>query len=428
MRHIGSEWRLLGTATRTRGAAIRLGLANRRQEPLDVVATLAELIREQFHRGRRRGLAIGSDVVHQLIESFAHQFRPEAIDHGRGEPLAVGQPPGKLLASPGVGRSQGQAVSGEEKSRLHFRAGRGGVLEVGHEMLALGAIAVILGPSAGIVAADHHEGAFRDFTHRLHSDAGEEGSQFVELLAPPTVVGMIVALGTLNLNAEKNPRHLGGRLLGAPILCHDDRSVAAFEHVAARGNELAGDPIPGDIFVELLREIGFHRERGDLRSIVQGSIKHHVSPIAGPILTVRGIVEQLTDHPLAFVGRLVEHESDRLLGSRDVADQIEPHSPQEDFVARGGSQIGVFAEDLRSQHFVDAPGNCRGRWLSQRWRANATPDHRNERFSPHSPWFLARVDASAFTDHHTTSAPQEFNPGCGAGFRGQAESRIASIY
>ena len=39
--------------------------------------------------------------------------------------------------------------------------------------------------------------------------AAEIGGEFVELLALPDVARMVVALGTLNLNAQEDPRRLG---------------------------------------------------------------------------------------------------------------------------------------------------------------------------------------------------------------------------
>ena len=108
-------------------------------------------------------------------------------------------------------------------------------------------------PAAKIrpVVRHHFETAFDGRLNRPHGDPRKERRELVELLALPTVGLVIVALGTLNLDAEEDPRHLGRRFFGAALLGQLDRRCAVFADVARRCDELRRDLVPRLVLVEL---------------------------------------------------------------------------------------------------------------------------------------------------------------------------------
>ena len=191
----------------------------------------------------------------------------------------------------------------------------------------------------------------------------------MELLALPAVVGMVVALGALNLNAEKDPRHLGGGLFGAAILGHDDRGMAILAHIAAGGDKVAGNLVPAGILVELIRQVGDHRVSSDAGAIFLCSIKHHVAPVAGPVLTVVRIFKQPLDELLALVVGGIEQKGECRLGRGNVADDVEIGPAEERLIIAALPHVGRFVEHLVGDRPIDPPGDLRDRRRSQHRRA-----------------------------------------------------------
>ena len=176
-----------------------------------------ELPGQQVHRLRGGALAIGSHVVDRLVEAFADQFGPDAVDQRLGEPGVGrrGHPVGQDRPALQVGLTGLVFAPGDEEPRLHALTLGGGVFEVGHEVFdGADPVAADAPPPTGII--DRHDGkatgaAAADLANR---DAGKEGRQLVELFALPAVGRMIVALGALDLDAEEHARDLGRRVFG----------------------------------------------------------------------------------------------------------------------------------------------------------------------------------------------------------------------
>ena len=80
---------------------------------------------------------------------------------------------------------------------------------------------------------------------------------------------MVVALAALNLNAEKDPRHLGGGFFGAAVLGHVNRRGAVFPDVARGGDELGGDLVPRFVLVELFGQVDDERIGDDRGTVLQ---------------------------------------------------------------------------------------------------------------------------------------------------------------
>jgi hypothetical protein len=65
------------------------------------------------------------------------------------------------------------------------------------------------------------------------------------------------------------------------------------------------------------------------------------------------IVEQLADDALALGGIGVEHKRSDVLGRGDVADDIEPDSPQVGGVVCAWGKLGGFAENFFGDQLID---------------------------------------------------------------------------
>ena len=75
----------------------------------------------------------------------------------------------------------------------------------------------------------YHQGAILGV--QSHGNSREEGRQMMELLALPAVGRMIMALGTLNLNAEKDAGYFRGDVFRHAALSHDQPRVTVLPHV-----------------------------------------------------------------------------------------------------------------------------------------------------------------------------------------------------
>ena len=86
--------------------------------------------------------------------------------------------------------------------------------------------------------------------------------------------------------------------------------------------------------------------RDELRPIFEPAGKNHVAPVAGPVLAVLRIVEQLVDDALAFVLGRIEHERGDVLRRGNVADDIQPHAAEVGGVVDSRREFGVRLEDF----------------------------------------------------------------------------------
>jgi hypothetical protein len=195
--------------------------------------------------------------------------------------------------------------------------------------------------------------------HRPHADAREERGELVEVFTLPAIVGMIVALGALDLHAEEDAGDLGGRLLGAAFLGHDDCGRAVLADIARGGDELLGDVVPGDVLVQAIAEIRFQGVGRDEGPLFDAAIEDHVAPVAGPVEAVLRVGKQFADQSGALVGRLIEREGDDVLWRRNVADDVEPCPPEEGGVVAPRGDGDALDQDFLGERFVDLPGHLR---------------------------------------------------------------------
>src|SRR5690606_11136497 len=144
--------------------------------------------------------------------------------------------------------------------------------EIGHVVLGCAA-AVLIGvvPTAAIgpVIGRHSKASPDGSIDRLQANSRKEGGQLVKLFALPAIVRMVVTLGALNLNAEKDASYFRGRLLGAAIMRHVNVGRTILTYVPATGNELFGHLIPGGYVVQFLGEHCDHGVRCEQGTIFE---------------------------------------------------------------------------------------------------------------------------------------------------------------
>src|SRR5262249_55663789 len=93
------------------------------------------------------------------------------------------------------------------------------------------------------------------FVHRLHADPREECRQLMELRALPAIGWMIVAIGTLDLDAQEDSRDFGRDFRRLAELGSDESGGAVLANVAGRRDEGRGELVPRCVLIELLGEI-----------------------------------------------------------------------------------------------------------------------------------------------------------------------------
>ena len=150
----------------------------------------------------------------------------------------------------------------------------------------------------------------------------------MELLAFPAVGRVVVTLGTLDLNAKEDARHLGGSFFRAAILGHNDCGVSIFFDITTGSDELGCDTIPANPFVELPCKVGDHCVAGgDFGTVFLCAKEDNVVPVAGPVLSVVRIVEQGLHELFAFVAGRIKQESNHRFEWWNVAHQVERNPP-----------------------------------------------------------------------------------------------------
>ena len=305
-------------------------------------------------------------VRQRLTESLVklgHVVKAEKQrDQRDRKPLVVGKPLGQLATPLGIGRVERESGFSEKKLGLNLGAFCCGIVEIGHEVFSLGTTIVVLFLRllSEAVGAEHFEAAHRHATYGADSYAGKERCQLVKLLALPAVGGVIVTLGTLDLDAEEDSRNFGCCFFGPPVLCHDDRGISLLQDVATGVDKSSCDLVPSLALVEPTSQIGLHRIGSNVGAIFQRARKHHVAPVASPVLAVVGTLEQLAYRAISLVGRRVEHKGGQVFGRRDIAYEIEPDSPQVGLIIRLRRELSLVVEEFFSNGGIDPLGSCRG--------------------------------------------------------------------
>ena len=170
----------------------------------------------------------------------------------------------------------------------------------------------------------------------------EERRQLMKLLALPTVERVIVTLGALNVDPHEEPGGLRGDLLRL-VLKREGKVVrtvvlrpvvgSLLRLLGRGGDQLADDPVPAGVLLELLREPVFQRLRVELLLLGRSVVQHDGAPVVPPVLRVLGRFEQPVDEFAALLGVGVGDELFDRVRFREPARQIERDSPQKALIA-----------------------------------------------------------------------------------------------
>ena len=277
---------------------------------------------EQFRIGWRVGQA---DVIDRLDQTASEQMSPDAVGDvaceitvlRSGHPLGQYRPP--VALGVGVGHAGFQGVSVDQLS--------------GAGVLGLG----IAGGS------DRFAGGTR-----LESDLREKGLHAPVIRLSPPVVGMMVALGTIDSHSEKDLRDDGGPVAGfADRLVEDCLGVLTDR--AAGGQQFPGELVDGRVFGKPIADpavVVVGRFVAELEAIDPQQVR----PFQRPVVGVLGSLQQPVDAPSPSVAVLVLEELPRFLGCRQPADDVEADSTKEGgVVGSGRGQDVEFLEFLVDQ-------------------------------------------------------------------------------
>ena len=116
----------------------------------------------------------------------------------------------------------------------------------------------------------------------MECNARKERGELVKLFTLPAVRRVIVALRTLNLNAQKDARYLGRRIVGVRHLGHENRGGALFAHVAAGRNESLRDSVPVRMVVQRVRQKRDQRGGHEQRALFGATRQNHVARVRAP--------------------------------------------------------------------------------------------------------------------------------------------------
>ena len=201
----------------------------------------------------------------------------------------------------------------------------------------------------------------------LRGDAGEVGGEAVVIRLREPFVGMVVALGALQPDPEKELRgrlgEIGGIVGDAEIV-----GRAAGEDRALGGDQFGHEPVKRLVRAEALLEPiveGPHPALAEHGRVVADQIGPLQAPPGGVAvdMPVAGRIasqaEELVDEPLPLVGRGRGEESAGLVGRRQGADGVEVGAPQKGGVVaqpRGGqTDLGKLFPDHRIERMGAFP-------------------------------------------------------------------------
>ena len=245
-------------------------------------------IRQKVQRVRRRAFAVGPNVIHRFVETMTHQLGPHPVDERLGEPMipAGRDPLGNFFASLAIFQTGVELLAGDKKHRLHQLAFLVRMVQVGHVMFQVppARFVVLVFPAA--IDRGNDERSLLAVILGTHRDARKEGGQLVKLLAPPAVGRVMMALGTLNLDAQEDARDLGCRVFRIGHLRHEDRRGPVLAHVAGRGDELLSNLVPMQIGVERVGQKLHQGWPDDQGPLLVASRHDDVAPIAGPVVAI----------------------------------------------------------------------------------------------------------------------------------------------
>ena len=149
--------------------------------------------------------------------------------------------------------------------------------------------------SAGpVVVGRDAVGGGLGFSVPLNGDAGEERGQLVELLPFPLVVRMVVTIRALDLDAQENPRRLGGDLVGLAPLSENEGRLAMLGDFARGGQQAGGDLVPAAVLTNLVGHPVLEDPHHHLGLLVGRPQKDHVAPVGGPVCAYSSLASRLS--------------------------------------------------------------------------------------------------------------------------------------
>ena len=89
------------------------------------------------------------------------------------------------------------------------------------------------------------------------------------------------------------------------------------------------------------------------RPVFELARKNHIAPVTCPVLPVLRIVQQLADDALPLVFGRIEQKSRDVLGRRNIADDVEPHSAEVRGVVHSRREFVSVLKNFLSQQPID---------------------------------------------------------------------------
>ena len=150
---------------------------------------------------------------------------------------------GQFLAPLLIAQAEVELLAGGEEHGPGERPFLVRMVQVGHEVLERGLFR-LAGHAIHVGLVERHDREAPLVAPpglRPDADPRKERRQLMELLPLPMIGRMVVALGTLDLNTQQNPRHLGRGVRRIGRLGHDIAVAAVVPHVAGGRDGLSGN-------------------------------------------------------------------------------------------------------------------------------------------------------------------------------------------
>ena len=154
---------------------------------------------------------------------------------------------------------------------------------------------------------------------------------------------MVMALGTLQLDAQEDSRGLGSQLVGLSHLGHHQAGLAVVIDVAGRCQEIDRDLIPATVLLELVPDPPAKLLANNPEALVLGSVGDHIPPVTPPGFRVVFTGKQGGDFRGALGGIRIERKECQLIGRRNLTGKIKTHPAKKLFIRNKGCRLDFFS-------------------------------------------------------------------------------------
>src|SRR6185437_5617494 len=207
--------------------------------------------------------------------------------------------------------------------------------------------------------------AFVRYLTALRFDAGEESRERPELALRPTAAGaIVVTLGALQLDAQKQPRGAGRQVLRlelVDLVKHAGRGAVTLEGCC--GNHLAHEAIEGGVRLQAFAQPGFRGGSEVGRVLRVDARQNPAAPDVGEVpregvwFSARLLAVEQQFHPdTPLIGASVVEEIVCVGDGRDATGQVEIDAADKLGVVAEGSRRDAFLHLANGQQMVDALG------------------------------------------------------------------------